>query len=336
MAHYVDPSTEIMGNGRSMGDVMRRGASGLRGVVVAKATPGGLPVNYDPHNRAHLEIHVEPDNENSTLTMDRITKTAVDAALAAANDQVPGDDIDSIRERAAVAFEKLAKMQGSGVVARTIGAFKTAQSPQADLRADLRRATAAIYHDNGERPPADDYFNNRARDEEETTLAELREEAAALAAVSTAPPIDKIDRAYSPMAAFGLKKTQMAPPVNEHRATSGYATASPEKLVYFEKEGIGTVPAFFHDILVQVARPEPDSPEEVGFIVLVYDVRCAMAKARWFPPSNDPYGRPWAAKISDDNRLYLVHTTGFQYIYDSREYCVLRVEKAIWAPAGGE
>jgi hypothetical protein len=64
-------------------------------------------------------------------------------------------------------------------------------------------------------------------------------------------------------------------------------------------------------------------------MVLIYDLRFEQSDARWFPPANDPYQRPWAVKINDDRRLYLVHTTGFQYVYDNIEFCVLLVEKAL-------
>lgn len=307
-AQYADPSQVRMENGRSLADLMRRGPGGLKGVIVATSTPGGLPVNYNPHDRSHLEVHVEPEGGNAVLTMDKVTSDAVAQAMAVAKQAVQGNDIESIRERAAVAFEELAKISKSGV--KRVPARQAAVKPAATEAA-----------------------------EEHELLEELEQEAEELRNFEpprpATPPIEKIDRGYSPMAAFGLKKGPAATtssPVVAKSSTSG----PPQKLVYFEKEGIGTVPAFFHDVLVYVARPEPDSPEESGFIVLVYDVRFEQSAARWFPPSNDPYARPWAAKISDDNRLYLVHTTGFQYIYDSREYCVLRVEKAFWAPEGSD
>lgn len=314
IAQYTDPAQERLSNGRSMADLMRRGPGGLRGVVIAKATPGGNPEGFDPHDKSKIEIHVEPDGGNATMTLDKITASAVNQALALANETVKGDDINSIRERAAVAFEELARLSKSNVKRVPTKQAATARPVQA-----RELAVAAA--------PAT---------EELAMLDELQEEVEALRqfdAAPSSPPLEKIDRSYSPMAAFGLKKGSMVTstvPVVAKSATSG----PPQKLVYFEKEGIGTVPAFFHDVLVHVARPESDSPEESGFIVLVYDVRFEQSAARWFPPSNDPYARPWAAKISDDNRLYLVHTTGFQYIYDSREYCVLRVEKALWALEG--
>jgi hypothetical protein len=313
IAQYTDPSQVRMENGRSLAELMRRGPNGLRGVVVAKATAGGNPEGFDPHDRSRIEIHVEPDGGNATLTLDKITADAVDKAIAVAKQTVKGDDINSIRERAAVAFEELARIAKSNV--------KRVPVKQADAPPRVQRDVAPEVT------------------EERELLEELEQEVQELRNFEpprpAAPPIDKIDRGYSPMAAFGLKKGPMATTTAPVVAKSS-ASGPPQKLVYFEKEGIGTVPAFFHDVLVNVARPEPDSPEESGFIVLVYDVRFEQSAARWFPPSNDPYARPWAAKISDDNRLYLVHTTGFQYIYDSREYCVLRVEKALWAPEGSD
>jgi hypothetical protein len=152
------------------------------------------------------------------------------------------------------------------------------------------------------------------------------------AKAATAPPTPDapapdIDRGYSPMAAFGLKRTpqssQKSLPV-----TSAAAIGPPSKLLYFEKEGIGTVPAFFHDVVIDI-NINDDTLAESGFIVLIYDLRFEQATARWFPPSDDPYKRPWAVQIHNERRLYLVHTTGFQYVYDNREFCVLLVEKAV-------
>lgn len=310
---YRDPASERLGNGRSMADLMRRGPGGLRGVVVSASTPGGLPVNYNPHDRQGLEIHVDPENSNSTFTLDKVTASAVNQALSTAREQVQGNDIESIRERTAVAFEQLAKLAKSGV-----------------QRVPVKKAGVKISNP----PPVTE------EEEIEDTIEELEAEAAALASFEqpsprpAAPPLEKIDRGYSPMAAFGLKKQALQPTTSAPVVAKSATAGPPQKLVYFEKEGIGTVPAFFHEVIVNVARQEPDSPEESGFIVLVYDIRFEQSAARWFPPANDPYQRPWAVQISDDNRLYLVHTTGFQYIYDSREYCVLLVEKALRAPEG--
>jgi len=34
-------------------------------------------------------------------------------------------------------------------------------------------------------------------------------------------------------------------------------------------------------------------------------------------------------KIKNDVHVYLVSTTGFQYVYDEREHCVLAVDRAV-------
>jgi hypothetical protein len=173
--------------------------------------------------------------------------------------------------------------------------------------------------------------------EEATMLEALQEESRELAGYSSGPnlpatpPLEKIDRGYSPMAAFGLKRPAAQQPPVGGSSGSSKSVGAPQKLLYFEKEGIGTVPAFFHDVLVSVSRQDPDNPEQSGFIVLIYDLRFEQNAARWFPPANDPYQRPWAVQINEDRRLYLVHTTGFQYVYDNREYCVLMVERAVVA-----
>jgi DNA-binding transcriptional regulator YiaG len=305
-----------------MADLMRGGPRGLKGVVVGPSNGGGTPVNFNPHDRNSIAINVEPDGINSQLTLGQMTAERVSQALAMANNLVPGNDIESIRERAAVAFEELAKISKSSV-----------------QRVPIKQAAFAI-----PKPPPVPPAQPQHADDDETTamIAELDAEVDELEKYGrqpnplikqlTMPPIEKIDRSYSPMAAFGLKK----PPAHMSSTQQPVITKTaqvgpPQKLLYFEKEGIGTVPAFFHEVLVNVMRQDVDTPEENGFLVLIYDLRFEQNAARWFPPSNDPYGRPWAVQISEDNRLYLVHTTGFQYVYDSREYCVLLVERAVRA-----
>jgi hypothetical protein len=297
MAEYRDPAQERMENGRTMLDVMR-GSKALKGVIVAPATPGGVPVNFNPHDRTKIKINVvDPNGANvGGLTLDQMTAPAVEQALATAQAAIPGNDINSIRERAAMVFEELSKMEKSGVQRVPVTRAKKVVSP----------------------PPRED--------NEEQLMENM---VAELDSAPAMPPIEKIDRNYSPMAAFGLKKqsNNLVPTA----AATTHKAGPPQKLLYFEKEGIGTVPAFFHDVITSVAQVSPDSIEESGFIVLIYDLRFEQNAARWFPPSNDPYQRPWAVQISDDRRLYLVHTTGFQYVYDNREYCVLLVERALRA-----
>lgn len=302
---YKDPSEIQMENGRTMADYIRRGPAGLRGVVVGKATAGGTPVNYDPHDMSKVRINIVDPNGKGTsdIALSEFTSDRLNTAISKANETIVGDDIESIRERAAMVFEEMAKMAKSGV-----------------QRVPAKKTNAIVAP-----PPAP----APAPEEEEEIVNELEEEIQQRI-TPPGPPIEKIDRNYSPMAAFGLKKKTPSPTQNT-AAIAGHPqrVGPPQKLVYFEKEGIGTVPAFFHDVLVSLTPTDEYGLEESGFIVLIYDLRFEQNAARWFPPANDPYQRPWAAQISDDKRLYLVHTTGFQYVYDNREYCILTVERAV-------
>ena len=116
MAGYGDPTQEKLSNGRSMSDLMRGGSRGLRGVIVGPSTAGGVPVNFNPHDRQKIEINIEPDGPGShTVTLDQITVGNVEKAMAIASKQYPAGDINSIRERTAMAFEELAKIAKSNV-----------------------------------------------------------------------------------------------------------------------------------------------------------------------------------------------------------------------------
>lgn len=293
--NYKDPATETLTNGRSVADVVRRGARGIKGVIVAPAGVDGRPSNFNPHDHSSIVINVEPDIAGGhTIPLSALTKDAVQQAIERANSQIVGNDINAVRERTALAFEELAKLSGTGVAAR--GGNNPPAPPPA--------------------PPAQ--------------TAPVMQPPAPMAPEPPPAPLpaaEQIDRTYSPMAAFGLKT---APRTSAPMAAVSKSdrAAAPGKLLYFEKEGIGTVPAFFHDVVIDV-NFDDDAMAETGFIVLVYDLRYSQATARWFPPSNDPYQRPWALQINNDRRLYLVQTTGFQYVYDDREFCVLRVDRAV-------
>lgn len=292
--NYKDPATETLTNGRSIADVVRRGARGIKGVIVAPAGVDGRPSNFNPHDRNSIVINVEPDNAGGhAIPLSALTKDAVQQAIALANSQITGNDINSVRERTALAFEELSKLQGTGVVAIG-GKPQPTPPPVPPAIQPVAQAPAPIAAEPPAAPP---------------------------------PPVEQIDRSYSPMAAFGLK-TASRTASTASVSNRAERAAAPGKLLYFEKEGIGTVPAFFHDAVIDV-NFDDDKLVETGFIVLIYDLRYAQATARWFPPSNDPYQRPWALQINNDRRLYLVQTTGFQYVYDDREFCVLRVDRAV-------
>lgn len=302
---YRDPSTERLSDGRTIADLIPGRTRGIQGVIVGPSTRGGVPINYNPHDLSNLEVTVEPDGPGKTvLKFGQYGKEEIAEANTLASEKFPGQDIESQRERALYALQLLARP----VTPKTAAAAPPPAATKKPQRFPRKTEPAPM----------------QESEEEEELIAELEDE---IQAPST-PPIEKIDRTYSPMAAFGLKKKSGAgaPPT---ASPASSRIGPPQKLVYFEKEGIGTVPAFFHDIITAVSYIDDVGLEESGFMVLIYDTRFEQSAARWFPPSNDPYNRPWAVQIANENKLYLVHTTGFQYVYDSREYCILLVEKAV-------
>lgn len=293
-----DPKSVAFGDGRTMASVMRPGKFGLVGAVISKATPGGVPTDFDPHADENIDINIV-DKEGRTLqrlTRQDITKDAMAKAKARADlreleidPNTPEDQVQMAlaRERAAVIFEELATV--------------SAEAATAEYEEEEEEIT----------PPPQPRANH-------------------------VPPPQKTastpDDTYSPMAAYGLRSNRVAGTVNSTPATPTKTVEAPQKLVYFEKEGIGTIHSFFHDVILNIDNdPAPESPY-CGFAVLIYDLRFMDGKTRWFPPIHDPYGKPWAMKQDEREQLYLVHTAGIQYIYDKREFCVLYIERVFSPP----
>lgn len=288
---YGDPNSEKLSNGRSMSDLMRPSRYGLRGVVIGKAGTGGAPLNFNPHDLSRVEINIEPDNPNG---------------LKCNMGQITKEKVDAA---ITAARQKVTGNDIESIRERVAATFEElAKMGNSGVR---RSKLAAVP------PPVPSQKDIAAQNFP--------------AENSHRPPLEKIDRGYSPLSAFGMKKKSSTIPQPAVAPRVDNNVGAPQKLIYFEKEGIGTVPAFFHDIIVITNAENDDDSEATGFMVLIYDLRFEQNAARWFPPANDPYGRPWAVQIHDDSRLYLVQTTGFQYVYDDREYCILAVERAVFA-----
>jgi hypothetical protein len=284
MAHKK-PSEVYLKNGRSLAECM---PGKLEGAVVG----GKIAIAPTPFNVVNSDGHVV-----ASLSVSDLAGPDYDEILNRAQDEIPGSDINSVRERAAYVFEE---------IARTKSIVKAEEPP---VREKANTATAT---------------NDDMEDEQEI-ISSLRQEISR----DVSP---RVDRDYSPMAALGLKNRQVSPAYRTAGTVSPSADIGPpQKLVYFEKEGIGTVPAFFHAVVSALEPIDDSGIEKSGFLVLIYDLRYGQNTARWFPPSYDPYGRPWAVKINDDPYVYLVKTTGFQYVYDNREHCVLAVERAVFS-----
>jgi hypothetical protein len=141
--------------------------------------------------------------------------------------------------------------------------------------------------------------------------------------VSTAPmqPTPR-NRVVSPLQALHAATAPVAAAANGHLVASDPVQA-PTCEALFEIEHFGTLTAYYHDIVV--------SP---GFMVLVYDTRCRNAN-RYFPEVQTGEKVPQLAlHIKGGSEIYLVQTTGIQYIYKEYEFCVLLVERQVTAEVG--
>gem|GEM_PF-6778075 len=87
--------------------------------------------------------------------------------------------------------------------------------------------------------------------------------------------------------------------------------------VIFEVQHFGNIEVFYHDVIVNE-----------GFVVLVFDTR-HQGSTKYFPPTAQvENAQPLAMNIAGTNEVYLLHTTGIQYVHEMREYCVMMVERA--------
>jgi hypothetical protein len=295
---YQTPENVLLENGRPMSECM---PGNISGAVVKPATLTGRIIGQ-PRIKPVINIK----NSDGSGTVSGLPISAVSGPLyEKIRDQVwlevPGADIESVRERAALIFERVAASLKS--TEQIPSSIASRPPPPADDEEDaiIESVKSAIL-----RPEP-----NTESDSRHTAL-------------------EDVDRAYSPLAALGMGSKKTKPVVHAESAPSlDPEVGPPSKLVYFEKEGVGTVPCFFHSVVTALEPAEDGSDNKTGFIVLIYDLRYPQNAARWFPPSFDPYGRPWAVKIKNDVHVYLVSTTGFQYVYDEREHCVLAVDRAV-------
>ena len=144
-----------------------------------------------------------------------------------------------------------------------------------------------------------------------------------------AQPVQTARRMASPLQAFNspqphisedgrpLRSIDMRTTVAAERAVA----VAPDKEVTFELQHFGTHTAFYHAVLT--TNP--------GFIVLVYN-NAYQGGSKYFPQSRGEDAPAMALQVIGDSKVYLVHTTGFQYTYGGLEFCVLMVERQVEAP----
>lgn len=291
VGNYGDPSREILSTGRPMSAYMPQ-LRGLPGSVISPAGEGGVPIDFNPQELDDLEIHIDPHMPGQTSTL----------RLGQLTSEVINQGIATARSLTPEPRKiEMRRMRGAAAFHAMAANLGTGLARPADVDYDRPTPMAAPMAAPQYSPPQPSQY-------------------------AEAPAVR---RTSSPLAAFGLanravgddrplRHIDLSQAVQGSQATVGPPTTE----VLFEIEGFGEHTVKYHDVLVADA-----------FLVLIYDVRFVHG-SKYFPPTPAQPGQPGpplAMQIVGGADVYLVHTTGFKYLYDGREHCVLMIERK--APA---
>jgi len=266
---------------------------GLTGVIVPKATPGGIPSGTQPHDTSGIVVRIDPKGEDGgkRVPLQALSKTALDKATREVEREMgfthgQAQDINQQRELAARVMERFSQMQTEEPTA-----------PQTEPAPDA--------------PPAPVV---------QQTAAPTVAPAQAPHVPAAAPNIGGGFQSISPLGAFSAASRQ-TPPAKSDTGVPNVSKVQgdpgpPLQLVTIEREHFGRMDAPYHDVIVRS-----------GFVVLVYDTR-HVGSIKYFPEPPPPgtVTPAMAIHIHGTTQVHQVHTTGVQYIHNDLEYCLLMVE----------
>lgn len=307
---YLDPS-QVESSRGTLANQLPMGPEGLRGVVIPRATMGGIPQGSRLHDTRNMEVVIDPHipNQSSVVRLGDLTPATVqEATMSAAEITADPYDIHSLRLRGAAVMHNLSKTR---MMEKQAMAAVPVPPPQMQI----------------------DYMNNQPVLAQPSVFMQGQQQPQyqqPLAQPQFAPP-QPVQAFASPRPAPPLQssllaaiKPQPAPPppaappmqfVDTRASTRG---GPPRIGVILEVQHFGALEFRYHDVLIQD-----------GFIVLVYD-RLHTSSVKYFPPTIHDENARMAMNVTGTPDVYIVHTTGIQYVHEDYEYCVLTAE------AGGQ
>ncbi len=214
-------------------NVMRPSNAGLRGVIVPRATMGGIPMGTRPHETQDVIVNIDPHilGQSSSIRLGDLNASSIQAATMAAREVTPEPtDIQTFRLRGAATMHALANQSRQPMA-------RAAVAPQ---HAGVRQVVPQ---------PMDQYEQPQF----------------SAAPAPAAPPMQKMARIANPLAAFDQQhqQPQTRPLRNIELRDDPLPVAGPPTVeVVFEMENFGSLSANYHDVIV-----------EEGFVVLIYDTR---------------------------------------------------------------
>lgn len=213
---YLDPDRVMVGDERTtVGQVVRTGPAGLRGLIVPPATMGGIPRGTRPHDIRGVTVTIDPHipNQSSQLRLGDITPDRLRDAMAVAEEVTPEpQDIATLRLRGA------ATMHGIGAAAAAGGGAGRIVDTNPTAAQDQQRTTTVN-------------APNLAQH------GQIRRSVRPLAAFGQAPPNSYEGRELRHIDMPAAPREVGCPP--------------PGIRVTFEIEHFGTHDANYHDVIIQ-------------------------------------------------------------------------------------
>lgn len=288
---------------------MRMGPAGLRGTVIPHATLGGIPMGTHPHSTQDVMVTIDPHirGQSSTIRLGDLNASNVTSAMREAAQFTPEPtDIRTFRLRGAAVMHTLAnhiaeehEEESQPMQSRQVRPIQpVAYNPQQPVQVAPQQAWPQNQFPQAYPPQQ----SSRQQSQPQPQLSQRR--------------------AVSPLAAFNqpipqpqreLRQIDIRPQLSDF----GQPIVPPTINVIFEMKHFGVMEACYHDVII-----------EQGFIVLVFDTR-SQGASKYFPATNRELDAPqMAINIVGSPEVYLVQTTGIQYVHADHEYCILMIEKS--------
>ena len=288
---YTAADNGRLASGSPMTAVLPMSQAGLRGVIVPPATAGGIPQGTTPHKMDDIEVTIDPDIDGgTTIRLGDLNRNVIDATVAEISAESPEPaDKDARREWNSVVMRSIA-----GKIKQASTQYQEAPVPQQQFSPQPQPQQFQ---------PQPQQFQPQPQQFQPQPQQQFQPQ--------TLRPSADQSRASAPMHVFGRPPQQAAQPAVE--AGGGPPTVQ----VQFEVEHFGSMPAFYHDVIMCD-----------NFLVLVYDTR-HTGSAKYFPQQPQSENTPATAMhIIGTNEAHEIHTTNVQFVHNHYEYCVLIVTRS--------
>lgn len=307
-------------DGRPAAAVIPGGGSGnLRGTVIPRATPGGVPAGVRPSQVADLHVNIDPHivGQRSTLRLGDVTGQMIEQATNQVRNYTPDPyDIQTTRLRGAAVLHEIAQAtHAPGSPVYQPGAYQgnfavLGQQPQAYFQQSPGPYVAGQPQQMQQVPQMQQYPPQQMQQYPPPQFVQQQ----APQPMRIQNPLQAFRQAEQDhMMQRELRAIDLSRPI----APATPVASTPTIRVTFEIDRFGTHAAKYHDVVV--AKDET-------FMVLIYNTE--YDGDPYFPPvATGEDIPPMAVNVVGTPDVYLVHTTGIQYDYLKFRHCVLLIER---------